>query len=80
MYFNSLKSDLRGVTVVVKNSSPITDISATLIFPGNLTKINFTYREEKFTIAALYAPNKKDMNFFRTLFQNKLDEQDRHII
>ena len=66
MYFNSLKSDATGVTVVVNNSCSITDISATPIFPGNLTKYNITYKDEKFTIAALYTLNEKDINFFKT--------------
>ena len=72
LYFNSLRSDARGVTILVKDSCPITNITSTAIIPGNLTKFNFTYKDEKWTIAALYAPNKKDLHFFHTLFESEL--------
>ena len=80
MYFNSLRSDARGVTILVKDSCPITNITSTVIIPGNLTKFNFTYKEEKWTIAALYAPNKKDLHFFHTLFESELDPNTDHTL
>ena len=61
MYFNSFKSNARGVTILVKDSCPITDVKSTIIYPGNLTKFNFMYKDEKFTLASLYAPNEKDI-------------------
>ena len=80
MYFNSLRSNARGVTILVKDSCPITNIIATVIVPGNLTKFNFTYKEEKWTIAALYAPNNKDLQFFHTLFESELDPNTDHTL
>ena len=68
LFFNSLRSDARGITILVKDSCPITNITQEIIIPGNLSKLNFTYKEEKWTIAALYAPNTKDLQFFHTLF------------
>ena len=80
MYFNSYKSNARGVTILVKDSCPITDIKSTIIYPGNLTKFNFTYKDEKFSLAALYAPNEKDIKFFETLFEAELDTDIDHTL
>ena len=80
LYFNSLRSDARGVTILVKDSCPITNITSTNIIQGNLTKLNFTYKDENWTIAALYAPNTKDLQFFHTLFEAELDTNTDHIL
>ena len=80
MYFNSYKSNARGVTILVKDSCPITDITSTIIYPGNLIKFNFTYEDEKFSLAALYAPNEKDIKFFETLFEAELDTDIDHTL
>ena len=64
MYFNSLRSNARGIAILVKDSCPITNVSSQIIFPGNLTRLNFTYKEETWSIAALYAPDNKDLPFF----------------
>ena len=73
MYFNSLRSNARGVAILVKESCPITNVSAQIIVPGKLTQLTFTYKEENWTIAALYAPNNKDLQFFHTLFEAEND-------
>ena len=78
--FNHLRSNARGVTILVKDSCPITDIESTVIFPGNLTQLNFTFKGEKFALGALYAPNEKDINFFKTLFKTQLDTDIDHTI
>jgi exonuclease III len=78
MYFNHLRSNARGVAVLVKDSCPITDIESTVIFPGNITKFNFTHKGEKFSTGTLYAPNNKDIHFFETLFKDKLDTDADH--
>ena len=80
MFFNHLRSNARGVTILVKDSCPITDIESTIIFPGNLTKLNFTFKGERFSLGALYAPNEKDINFFKTLFKTQLDTDVDHTI
>ena len=80
VFFNHLKSNARGVTILVKDSCPITDIKSTIIFPGNLTQLNFTFKGEKFALGALYAPNEKDINFFKTLFKTQLDTDIDHTI
>ena len=48
--------------------------------PGNLTKLNFTYKDEKYALAALYAPNNKDIPFFRALFEMETDPSTEHTI
>ena len=48
IFFNSYASNARGVAIVVKDSCPITDVKTIIIVPGNLTKLNFTYKEEKY--------------------------------
>ena len=78
MYFNSYASNARGVTILVKDSCPITDIKSTIITPGNLNKYNFTYKGEKY--AALYAPNEKNIKFFQTLFEAELDNDTDHTL
>merc|ERR1712082_41936 len=80
LYFNSLRSDARGITILVKDLCPITDITQEIVIQGNLTKLNFTYKEEKWTIAALYAPNTKKIEFFHTLFEAELDPNIQHIL
>ena len=64
MYFNFLRSNAPGVAILVKDSCPITNITATTIAPGNLTKLSFIYKEENWTIAALYAPTTRMYSFF----------------
>ena len=73
IFFNSWTSNARGVAIVIKDSCPITDVVATNIVPGNLTKLNFTYKDERYALAALYAPNNKDIPFFRTPFEMETD-------
>ena len=80
MYFNSYQSNARGVTILVKNSCPITNITSTILVPGNLTKFSFMYKDKKFTIAALYAPNEKNIDFFKTLFQLEMENHSDNII
>ena len=80
MIFNHLRSNARGVTILVKDLCPITDIESTIIFPGNLTQLNFTFKGKKFALGALYAPNEKDIIFFKTLFKTQLDTEIDHTI
>ena len=80
VFFNHLKSNARGVTILVKDSCPITDIKSTIIFPGNLTQLNFTFKGERFSLGALYAPNEKDINFFKTLFKTQIDTDIKHTL
>ncbi len=80
MYFNSLRSDARGIAILVKESCPITNITQEIIIQGNLSKLNFTYKEERWTLAALYAPNTKDLQFFHTLFESELDPNTEHVL
>ncbi len=80
MFFNSLRSDARGIAILVKESCPITNITQEIIIQGNLFKLNFTYKEERWTIAALYAPNTKDSKFFHTLFESELDPNTDHVL
>lgn len=80
MYFNSLRSNACGVAILVKQSCPITNVSSQIIVLGNLTKLNVTYNEENWTIAALYAPNNKDLPFFHSLFEAKNDPNNDHTL
>ncbi len=80
MYFNSLRSDARGVTILVKDSCPITNSTQDIIIQGNLTKLNFTYKDEQWTIAALNATNTKDLQIFHTLFESELDPNTEHVL
>ena len=59
VYFNSFASKTQGVAIIVKDSCPITDIKEKVMISGNLKKFYFTYRCEKYTLTALYAPNEK---------------------
>ena len=80
MYFNSLRSNSCGVAILVKYSCPITNVSAQIIAPGNPTKLSFTYKEENWTIAVLYAPNNKDLQLFHTLFEAENDPNTDHTL
>ena len=80
MYFNSLRLNSRGVAILVKDSCPITNVSSQIIVPGNLTGLNFTCKEEKWFIVALYAPNSKDLLFFHSLFQAENDPNTDHTL
>ncbi len=42
LYFNSFKSNARGIVVLKKDSCPAKDISTSNIIAGSLTKITFT--------------------------------------
>ena len=39
--FNSLSSNRRGIAVLVKNNTPITDIGWENIIPGNYSRLTF---------------------------------------
>ena len=80
MFFNSLRSNACGVSILIEESCPITNVSTQDIVPGNLTKLNFTYKEETWSIAALYAGNNKDLLFFHTLFEAENDPNVDHTI
>ena len=75
-----MRLNAQWVAILIKNSCQLTNIKATIIVPGNLTKLNFTYKDENFTLAALYAPNKKDIQFFQTLFEAELDTDSDHTL
>ena len=51
-----------------------------IIFPGNLRKLNFTYKEEKYGLAALYAPNTKYIPFFQALFEMETYPATEHTL
>ena len=80
IFFNSWTSNARGVAIVIKDSCLITDVKATIIVPGNLTKLNFTYKDERYALSALYAPNNKDIPFFRALFEMETYPNTEHNI
>ena len=80
IFFNSYASNARGVAIEIKDSCPIQDVKATIIVPGNLTKLNFTYKDEKFALAALYAPNNKDIPFVQKLFEMETDPDVEHTL
>ena len=44
------------------------------IVPRNLTKILFTYEDQKYVILVLYCPWKDDINFFEKVFDDNLTD------
>ena len=47
---------------------------------GIITKLNLTYREEKYALAALYAPNTKYIPFFQALFEMETYPATEHTL
>ena len=57
-YFNSYCGSKRGITVLIKNDTPITDIEWENVIPGNFSRLSFKANKEKILIKCIYTPNK----------------------
>ena len=57
MYFNSLCSNSRGLAVLVKDNTPITDIGWENVIPGNYSRFTFQAEGQQVLIKCIYAPN-----------------------
>ena len=56
-YFNSYCSCKRGIVVLIKNDTPITDVEFENVIPGNFSKLSFRANNETVLIKCIYAPN-----------------------
>ena len=56
-FFNSLCSYKRGLTVLIRNDTPISNIKWENIIPGNFSKLSFTANNKNVLVKCLYAPN-----------------------
>ena len=76
-YFNSYCGNRRGITVLIKDGTPITDIEWENVIPGNFSKLSFRLNKQKVLIKCIYAPNKdsnlnNDKNESYASFKKKL--------
>ena len=82
-------SNKRGLTVLIKNETPISDIAWENIIPGNFSKLSFWAENQTVLIKCVYAPN-EDSNpnddnndstkFFKTVLDNTDEERYNHRI
>ena len=80
-YFNSFCSNKRGLVVIIKNDTPISDIVWTNIIPGNFSKLSFKAEDQTVLIKCIYAPNEdsnpnNDNNESTKFFKTVLDDTD----
>ena len=57
-YFNSLCCNKRGLAVLIRNETPISDITWENVIPGNFSKLCFKTKDKTVLIKSIYAPNK----------------------
>ena len=57
VFFNSLSSNRRGLAVLVKDNTPITDIGWENIIPGNFSRLTFKAEGQLILIKCIYTPN-----------------------
>ena len=88
-YFNSYCSSKRGIMVLIKNDTPITDIEWENVIAGNFSKLSFKTKNEKVLIKCIYAPNKdsgpnddknKSTIFFKKVMDDTGEEKYNHRI
>ena len=83
-FFNSHSSDKRGIAVLVKEDTPITDIGIENVIKGNFSKLSFKIRDERVLIKYISAPN-KDLNSnapdneSREFFKKVMDNTNRDV-
>ena len=87
--FNSHSSDKRGIAILVKNDTPISDIEFENTLKRNFSKLTFKIKNEHVLVKCIYAPN-KDMNtndpnkestaFFQKVFDDSNEDQFTHRI
>ena len=83
-YFNSFCSNKRGLVVLIKNDTPISNVEWENIIPGNFSKLSFKANDQTVLIKCIYSPN-DDINpnddkndskeFFRKVMDNTGDEK-----
>ena len=52
-YFNSYCGNKRGITVLIRNDTPITDIEWENVIPGNFSKLSFKANNDKILIKCI---------------------------
>ena len=58
VFFNSHSSDKRGIAVLVKDDTPISDIKLENILKGNFSKLTFKVKDELVLVKCIYALTK----------------------
>ena len=78
-YFNSLCSNKRGIAVLIKNDTPISNVEWKNIIPVNFSKLSFKANDQTVFIKCIYAPsndsnpnddNNDSTKFFRLVMDN----------
>ena len=84
VYFNSLCSSSRGLAVLVKDNTPITDIGWENVIPGNYSRFTFKAEGQQILIKCVYAPNEDsnpndNENESSKFYKIVLDDKDEEI-
>ena len=78
-YFNSLCSNKRGLSALIRNETPISDITWENVIPGNFSKLCFKVKDKTVLIKCIYAPNEdsnpndennESTKFFKTIMND----------
>ena len=72
VFFNSLCSNSRGIPVLIRDEKELSNIKFENIIAGNLSKLKFSFKDERYLINCLYAPNedREAKEFFETVFDD----------
>ena len=88
-YFNSFCSNRRGIAVLIKKDTPISNVDWENVIPGNFSKLSFKVNDETVLIKCIYAPNddsnpnddnNKSAKFFRQIMNDTGEEKYNHRI
>ena len=83
-YFNSSCSNKRGIAVLIKNDTPISNIDWEIVIPGNFSKLSFKVKNKTVLIKCIYAPNdhsnpnddnNKSNKFFKQIMDDTGEEK-----
>ena len=68
-YFNSFRSNARGVAILIRKNFPIKILSTDNDATGNLLFLKCEYEENSLLICVIYGPNEDSPEFFDQIFQ-----------
>ena len=68
-YFNSYRSNARGVAILVSKNCPIKILSTENDTSGNFLSLKCEYEENLLLICVIYGPNKDSPEFFDQIFE-----------
>ena len=84
VFLNSYSSSKRGIAVLIKDNTPVTDLEWENVIPGNFSKLSMVIKGKKVLLKFIYAPNKDSIqndpeNESTKFFNTIMDDTDEDV-